>query len=115
MKKINIELQVLLFKEILRQINIMGYMNNRLLEYTVFIKVMVNLDVNYKIHENAEQRKIKNFWSKDYQSAKVKFLDLIESLQDKNLNIQLESLDIEEQLIHLNDLSVDIAYIGDAH
>ena len=35
---------------------------------------------------------IKNFWSKDYQSAKVKFLDLIKSLQDKNLNIQLESL-----------------------
>ena len=56
---------------------------------------------------------IKNFWSKDYQSAKVKFLDLIKSLQDKNLNIQLESLDIEEQDPFGNDLSVDIAYIGD--
>jgi len=53
-----------------------------------------------------------NLWSKDYQSAKKNFINSIDILQSKDIEVQIDSLEINEYDIDGNSLCIDIAYIG---
>ena len=55
---------------------------------------------------------INNLWSKDYQSAKKKFIDYIDIVRSKDIEVQLDSLEINEYDADGNSLCIDIAYIG---
>lgn len=52
-------------------------------------------------------------WSKDYQSAKQKFHNCIDSLRSRNINIFHDQLNINELDPNGSDLLLDVAWIGD--
>ena len=52
-------------------------------------------------------------WSKDYQGAKQKFHNCIDSLRSKNINVSHDQLNINELDPYGNNLLIDIAWIGD--
>ena len=53
------------------------------------------------------------YWSKSYQESKIKFKESIDSIKSKNINVEYESLDINEFDTQGNSLAIDIAWIGD--
>ena len=54
-------------------------------------------------------------WSKDYQHAKKKFHNSIDSLIAKNINVFHDQLNINELDPYGNNLTIDIAWIGDSN
>tara|TARA_B000000475_G_scaffold258933_1_gene241424 strand:+ start:770 stop:1867 length:1098 start_codon:yes stop_codon:yes gene_type:complete len=54
-------------------------------------------------------------WSKDYQSAKQKFHNCIDSLRSKNINVSHDELNINELDPYGNDLLIDVVWIGDSN
>ena len=54
-----------------------------------------------------------NIWSKNYQQAKIKFIDSLKNLESKGFPIYHEELDIKELDCDGNDLCVDVVWIGD--
>ena len=53
-----------------------------------------------------------NIWSKNYQEAKIKFSDALQSLKSKGYPIYHEELDIKELDPDGNNLYIDVVWIG---